>query len=412
MLTVAPGDADWFWDQQWISIPAAATAGSPVRTVTIQTKPEWNGKPATGQILVLTPWDTEPDIPQAELIDGPRGVWDGSLKPERVPNILFVPVGITGTDQSTFAQFTATMVHRLRTDRRLNPYPYLADAMNFWRLPIAATEAGVSVRCEVVPFTHQGRLFALPVRAPVRPPDSGTWKLEHLIYAAGLPMPSDQAGSVTIPQLRSRWAGQLRSEWAPKMQVPATVPNGVIEAWQKCAARTFVDEVDNFPAVAIGEPPKIEFDDSGELLLHPWRGGSDMIPSENAERVALFRRVTAAPRNGVTISIGSGAGAGAIGNLWAGEIRRSNSTIETSSRCSRIWGSAGHALVAANGWAVVRCSCGRRYGSPVTWKFPGCWNFRVSRSSGRPAAMRCCWTCPSCRPPSCFRSRGTSSRTS
>jgi hypothetical protein len=320
MLTVAPGDADWFWDQQWISIPAAATAGSPVRTVTIQTKPEWNGKSAQGQILVLEPWEPAPDIPQAELIDGPRGIWDGSLKPERVPNILFVPVGITGTDQSTFAQFTATMVHRLRTDRRLNPYPYLADSMNFWHLPIAATEAGVSVRCEVVPFTHQGRLFALPVRAPVRPPDSGTWKLEHLIYAAGLPMPSDQAGSVTIPQLRSRWAGQLRSEWAPKMQDPATVPNGIIEAWQKCAARTFVDEVDNFPAVAIGEPPKIEFDDSGEVLLHPWRGGSDTFPSENAERVALFRRVTAAPRNGVTISIGSGAGAGAsIGNLWAAD---------------------------------------------------------------------------------------------
>jgi hypothetical protein len=312
-LTVAHGDTDWFDDALWVRIPETAVDGD-AHPITIQTTPDWNSKSAQGDILVLKPWASESEIPPADLIDGNPGVRDGSLAPERFPNVLFIAAGFTGDDRSAFRQFTDTIVDQLTTKQRLKPYPYLADAINYWRLPFAATEAGVSVRCEVIPITHQQRLFAIPVPAPVHPPKTGTWEVSHLLYAAGLPIPSDQPGSISVAQLRQRWSGQLRTEWADKTLDPATVPSRVIEAWQKYATRTFIDEVDNFPSVAIGEQPSVEFDDWGELLLHPWRDGFHTPLRPSPKVVELFRRVTAAARNGVTVTLGSGAG---IGNLWA-----------------------------------------------------------------------------------------------
>ena len=176
-LAVAAADAGWFRDGEWILIPDGVTSASPVRNVTIMTTPAWNSRSAQGEIKVLDPWDTEQNVhvPQAELIRADTRVLNGTIKPEGVPNILFLPAGVTGADWDAFVKLTDRIVHELASNSRFNPYPYLARSMNFWRLRLFASEAGVSVRCEVYPFTRDGVLYAYPVPPPVRPPATGTW---------------------------------------------------------------------------------------------------------------------------------------------------------------------------------------------------------------------------------------------
>ena len=218
-LAVAAADAGWFRDGEWILIPDGVTSASPVRNVTIMTTPAWNSRSAQGEIKVLDPWDTEQNVhvPQAELIRADTRVLNGTIKPEGVPNILFLPAGVTGADWDAFVKLTDRIVHELASNSRFNPYPYLASSMNFWRLRLFASEAGVSVRCEVYPFTRDGVLYAYPVPPPVRPPATGTWTVSNLIYVAGLPMPGDRKGLVSVADLRARWAQTLPAEFSDKV---------------------------------------------------------------------------------------------------------------------------------------------------------------------------------------------------
>ena len=190
---VDPADADCVSstsEPPWIRIPENMTAGH-VRTISFRTTPAWNSRPAHADIAVIEPWPTATNVPKAELVDGHPGVWDGTLKPEKVPNILFLGIGFRPLDTEAFANFTNMLAHRMRTDRRLTPYRYLATSMNYWRVFVPAPEAGVSVRCEVYSFLKDGRRFALPVPAPAPPPETGKWKLRHLVFVAGLPVASD-----------------------------------------------------------------------------------------------------------------------------------------------------------------------------------------------------------------------------
>ena len=173
----------------------------------METSRQWNSLSDFGFFDVLDTWDNEPNVPTAELIEGQPHVWDGVVRPEEVPNVIIVGCGFTKDDRTGFEEITNLMVHQLKTDKMRKPYAYLATSMNFWRTMMPAVEGGVSVRYEVAPFLMDGKLFAMAVPMPERPPAAlADWGLEHLFYAVGLPVQADlklvtDANHTPIPTL-------------------------------------------------------------------------------------------------------------------------------------------------------------------------------------------------------------------
>lgn len=331
-------DAPFLTSSLMIQIPPGTAAGT-VRKVTISTSAALNSRSSQGLIKVLAPW-TGPTTPRAEWLSGPAGILDGSIKPERMPNILFIATGFPEADRASFEEKTDLIVHELRTNVQLVPYKYLASSMNYWRLFIPALEAGVSVRCEVYSIVKDGQRFARPVRCPELPAASDpAWKIEHLIYAVGLPVPADLArvfvkasnqppatvedlGALKVSELDfsrllDKWKQIVRDEW---VSVLDGLTLGLLKEWISMANRTFIDEVDNFPSISIGEPPGIPFDDTGLIDFHVLRGGeSDPEINPQHELRALFRRITAAPRHPGTplITLDGPSPGNEIGRLWA-----------------------------------------------------------------------------------------------
>ena len=330
-LTFSP--AQWF-SGSLVRIPPQAAASVTPFKVKVTASPKWNSRSAEARLEVLKPWAAEADVPAAVLLDGNPDVWSGALKPENVPNILFLGCGFQSEDEDTFWLVADTIVHKLKRDPLLQPFGYLATSMNYWRLMVPAPEAGVSVRCEVQQFTEGGRLFAKRVRAPVEPPPKATdWELQHLIYMAGLPVPADlnlvedtappggapaNADAVrdipitrlNLQRLFDRWAATMRLDF-PQEMINA-IKKDVVKQWLAMADRTFIDEVNNFPAIMAGVPPAASFNDTALLAYHNLRG------TIGDERVAFFRRVRAAPRNGISITLDDSNGqAPELGNLWA-----------------------------------------------------------------------------------------------
>jgi len=322
-----PADAECF-ENLSVKIPAGLAAGAPPREFTFRTVPDWGSVDGKGKIAVLPPWsDPNTQVPGAELISGHPRVLDGTLAVEGVPNLVFIGTGYTASDQRAFEQMTNTLVERLRTDPQLRPYPYVAGAMNFWRIPIVAPQAGVNVRMEVYPFEKDGQLFALPMQNPERPPETGKWKLRHLLYVAGLPMPSDKIGQVTFDKLRERWALTIRASFVPLLNDHGVVTDMLVDAWQRCAGRTFIDEVDNFPAVSVGNIPDVGNPDDMGMFDYDNRRGGDLDLDTGAteigqsrERRAFFERVAAKPKSGSTLELADAPKE--VGRLWA-EMRDS-----------------------------------------------------------------------------------------
>lgn len=322
-----PADEECF-DNLSVKIPASLAAGAPPREFTFRTKPPWNQIDGKGKIVVLSPWnDPNTPVPQAELISGHPRVLDGTLPVEKVPNLVFLASGFTASDQAAFVQLTDTLVHGLRTDSQLKPYPYILRAMNFWRIPIVAPQAGVNIRLEVFPFQKDGQLFARPLPQPVRPSQTGLWKLKHLIYVVGLPMPNDKVGQVTIAKIRERWSLTMLAGFVPLLNDHGVVTDNLVDAWQRCAERTFIDEADNFPAISVGRPPDIVTgEEYGEFDYDDRRNGALEVDvdtfevRQNKERRAFFERVTAKPKNGITLELADAPKD--VGRLWA-ELRDS-----------------------------------------------------------------------------------------
>jgi hypothetical protein len=341
-----PGDAECFRDSGdepcFIRLPAALGPGS-VRTLTVVTTAAWGNRRAHADVAVLEPWATAA-IPNAELVDGHPNVWDGTLKPEKVPNIVFLGSGLRPLDKTGFETVTDSIVHQMKTSRHLAPYSYLATSMNYWRIFMPGTDAGVSVRCEVYSFLKDGQRLSMPVPCPAAPPDTGVQplnpqlKLAHLLYLFGLPVPADLAlvldktqqppkppgdvdalraldpSNVDFTPLLDKW--RLTKPPLPMLDVMSIDPK-LLKSWMHLANRTFIDEVDAFPPMAIGESPSIEFDASGPIAFYGLgRGG--IWGEGGPERTAFFRRVSAAPRSGITTSLDdTGNQSPEIGNLWA-----------------------------------------------------------------------------------------------
>jgi hypothetical protein len=335
-LTFTP--VEWFAGSV-ITIPASAGDSVLDKEIQVKTSAKLGGKKAKGRLDILPSWAKEPNPPQAELVDGAPDVWDGTLKPERVPNVLFVSCGFIKDDKIAFAGITNRIVHEMKRTRLLQPFGYLATSINYWRLFVPSRERGISLRSEVTPAMRHGLVFPEVIPSPVPPPPQARdWQTEHVLYMAGLPTHADLAlikditdpanpkpipDVETLGKLHSDFIelSGLRRKWIKTMRLdfPDAMVNGIIhdwlQEWLKLCDRTFVDDVDTFPAMSIGEPPLASLTFPDMLQRHDLRARFD---SDSDQWKTLFKRVKAAPQNGVTVSLDdTGNQAPELGNLWA-----------------------------------------------------------------------------------------------
>ena len=104
--------------------------------------------------------------------------------------------------------------------------------------------------------------------------------------------------------LRREFVKRALVEFATAINDTMIVPDGVIAQWRACANRSFVDDIEVFPPLALGRPPSVETDAFFAVVdLHADRGGEEYF--------LRFLRAIAA-KNGTT------AGAGErLGVVWA-----------------------------------------------------------------------------------------------
>jgi hypothetical protein len=320
---------NWYGLQR-IALPDTAANGTTV-PITATTSAAWGNQFDDGQIQILMPWAVETDLPRAVWIDGNPRVLDGTRPPEDLPNVLFVSCGFltdgTAADESgVFAAITDGIVQKMRTEKLLQPFGYLSDSINFWRLTIPGQDGGVSVRCEMYAAMRDGQLLAWRVPAADLPIGVEEWTLANLLYMAGLPVRADLAlvcnkntnqPVTSVAELQSLGAGRLDfsllfQKWNAIMEpsLARNVLTTVAREWLMMAERTFVDEVNNFPGIMIGTPPSAS-PHSDELLQYDYlRAGVDDFA------FFLLDHVTAAPRgNAPPITIRNPPGR-ILGNLW------------------------------------------------------------------------------------------------
>ncbi|HKS29810.1 MAG TPA: M64 family metallopeptidase [Pyrinomonadaceae bacterium] len=238
-------------------------------TITATLPASLGGGTASATMRVAADWE-DTVLRKAEIIPG--GGWPGTIRPEVVPNILFLGDGFAAGDRPAFERITTEMVHFLKKNRLARPFDLLCTSMNFWRAFVPATKRGISVLCEVYTYPENGKLFALPVLPPVEPPDSGKWNLANLIYAMGLPVARNGAAHVA--------PDDLRAEWKVLVDVPPAIiddtniiSDDLIADWQSLATRTFIEEVDNYPGLSMGDPPAADQKTRTPMLeIHGRRG--------------------------------------------------------------------------------------------------------------------------------------------
>ena len=238
----------------------------PGQDVTIRARCQtaWGTHSATATMHIERLWSAEPNPPKAEIIPG--GGWPGILRPETVPNVLFLGDGFAAGDRVAFESVTNSFVHQLKSSHFTSPFNHLATSINFWRAFIPAAATGISVQSEVFTFTVDGTIFARAMPPVVKPVDAALWSIENLLYVVGLPLPADSGK--TEQNLRAEWKllvnsqvlhPDAQSEWNrivnPANPDEQALYDGLIGEWKAKANRTFIDEIDSFPGMSYGDPP-------------------------------------------------------------------------------------------------------------------------------------------------------------
>jgi hypothetical protein len=199
----------------------------------------------------------------------PGGGWPGSINPAVVPNFLFIADGFPPADSGTFEQLVASMVHRFKTTHLTTPFDVLATSMNFWQTFMPSDVRGISVRCEVYVVEQDGKRRGYMVPNPEQPPAAGKWtKLEHLVYAVGLPVSTDLPSNTnrTNDDIQAEWTVLYRPDLAPHLS------DELITAWRRLGNRCLLEEKDTTLGMAYGNPPRVD-GESDDLFVdfHPYR---------------------------------------------------------------------------------------------------------------------------------------------
>ncbi|MDQ6830619.1 MAG: M64 family metallo-endopeptidase [Gemmatimonadota bacterium] len=274
----------------------------------IEITASWQGVTAKADMVVAGPWSSDPAMPKADLVDGHPDTWAGTINPSSVPNVLIFGSGFTAADVPKLEPIANTIVHHLKTDTLTTPYDRLATSMNFWRVAPATPARGASVRCEVYTFPSSGRTWAKPLPRAISHVLGAGWTLENLIYDVGFPVPADAL--VSEIDLHARWSVTMRD---PPAEITSTAPlpsewKVLVDNWKKLATRTFIDELDGFPEMALGDPPSASAL-SPMLRLHPDRVGRGGL-------VSFYTELRAS--NGVALA--GPAATNALGNLWSSAV--------------------------------------------------------------------------------------------
>jgi hypothetical protein len=256
-------------------IASGNTPGQDIK-ITAKCPTAWGTQSATATMHIEKAWSAEPNPPKAEIVPG--GGWPGTVRPESVPNVLFLGDGFTSNDRGAFESITNSFVQTLKTSHFTTPYNYLATSINFWRAFIPASATGISVRSEVYTFTEDGKVFARTVPPVIKPSGAAVWTIENLLYVVGLPTPAD--GGKSEQNLRDEWKklfdpqvldADAQAEWN-RLVNPATpdeqmVSDVFIDEWKAKANRSFIDEIDSFPGMSYGDPPAASRTDTYMLDL-------------------------------------------------------------------------------------------------------------------------------------------------
>ena len=267
---------------------------------------------------VRPPWSEPGEAPQVELFS-PASVSTaaGAVPPEHLPNVLFIPSGYLATDLPDFETHTVNLLHRMRLDPLSKPFDHLSFAMNFWRVAVPSPERGTCVRTEVV-VTNDAAQQARALASLERPTAGLPIEIQHLMYLAGLAMPTDL--KVDVKTLRERWAKTWPNAFglAPDDPWPtgrlldplnaADLKDEEVDRWRSFGHRTFVDEVDTALPTAVGVPT---LKDNAVITLHPDRGGAEVF---NDFLAALV------DKNGLTLGVPTPGTR--IGLLWAEDQSR------------------------------------------------------------------------------------------
>ncbi len=243
-------------------------------------------------LRVRASWDTEPKLPKAVIVVG--SAWPRPVQPNPVPNVLILGDGFRAGDKRDFLGIADKVVQHLKTDKLTRPFDLLSTSMNFWKVFWPSDTLGISVRSEVYTYLDGSQTWAVALPTSAKPPASGGWTMEHLLYAAGLPVPADKNRADTA----------IKQEWDATLETGAWPPNAVklIDDWKRMGDRTLLEELDAFPGMSYGYSPAADSDDNTELDLHPDRGGTEALK-------AFFNALTA--DNSVTTAAGK-----PIGDLW------------------------------------------------------------------------------------------------
>jgi hypothetical protein len=288
-----PGAADNLFADGKLRIASVDAPGSeiPIRATLPASLSGRRTDPAT--LRIGHAWADDPDPPEAEIVVG--GAWPGVAQPDRVPNVLVLGDGFLDDDSDAFDRIVDQIVHHLKTNRLMRPYDLLTTSMNFWKAFQPSEVRGISFRCEVYTLLDGTQTWAVVLPALAQPPDSGDWSLEHLLYAAGLPVPFD----ATRPN------DLIKADWDAVLDTSAWPSNVVslIDDWKKLANRGFIEQLDGFPGMSFGSPPAADTADNTLLNLFEDRGGTTALRS-------FYRTLKA--DNGVTTEAGK-----PVGDLWA-----------------------------------------------------------------------------------------------
>ena len=181
-------------------------------------------------MVVAAPWASDPAMPKAELVDGHPDTWAGMINPETVPNVLLFGDGFSGVeaDRNAFKAITNKIVHDLKIEPLTRPFDRLANSMNYWRVavPLARSRDLGTLRGLLVQEPLVGSLagsLAGSLRSPclrrhrsrlTRRRWTAKWTIEHLLYAVGLPLPTDVPPADETAEQRPARRDALRAHWA------------------------------------------------------------------------------------------------------------------------------------------------------------------------------------------------------
>ena len=174
-------------------------------------------------------------------------------------NILFIPDGFQSGEKDLFNQIVERLVKSLQDDLPTFPYNVLKDSINYWRLQdadfLASVDQNVSMLGEldiVGRRISSGKLVPFPVKPP---PSATTWKLEHMVYMVGLPVPSDTR---TIAQLKTLYDNIVESKISSK----------VFGDWRALGDRKLINERDTALGMVLNDHPRVDDDPDPLAVFH------------------------------------------------------------------------------------------------------------------------------------------------